>query len=157
MNYTNNHHLPQWVESDRVRMSDFNAAMASIESGLSASAQAAQTAQSAAEIAHNLAAIARNEANEKPYTVGHYTGNGKLKQISLGYRPSFLLFTGAEAADSANSPAIIAFTGMLGSTTLASRCKIIDTGFQLLPSSDENGTYPDLNQSGRAYDYIAFR
>jgi len=38
MNYTPNHHLPQWVSSDRVRMSDFNAAMANIEPGLSANA-----------------------------------------------------------------------------------------------------------------------
>ena len=35
MNYTENYHLPQWVESDRVQMEDFNAAMASIEEGLS--------------------------------------------------------------------------------------------------------------------------
>ena len=32
MNYTENYHLPQWVETDRVQMEDFNAAMASIDS-----------------------------------------------------------------------------------------------------------------------------
>ena len=40
MNYTTNYHLPQWVESDRIMMEDFNDAMASIETGLSESAQA---------------------------------------------------------------------------------------------------------------------
>ena len=34
MNYTENYHLPQWVETDRVLMEDFNAAMSSIENGL---------------------------------------------------------------------------------------------------------------------------
>ena len=34
MDYTKNHHLPQWVKSDRIMMDDFNAAFASIEDGL---------------------------------------------------------------------------------------------------------------------------
>lgn len=34
MNYTTNYHLPQWVESDRILMGDFNEAMESIEEGL---------------------------------------------------------------------------------------------------------------------------
>ena len=51
MNYTTNHHLPQWVSSDRVRMEDFNDAMANIESGLSANADAASDALSTAQAA----------------------------------------------------------------------------------------------------------
>ena len=31
MDYTTNYHLPQWVESDRIMMEDFNEAMAAIE------------------------------------------------------------------------------------------------------------------------------
>ena len=34
MDYTANHHLPQWEKSDRIMMDDFNAAMADIEAGL---------------------------------------------------------------------------------------------------------------------------
>ena len=34
MNYTANYQLPQWVESDRLMMDDFNAAMSQIEQGL---------------------------------------------------------------------------------------------------------------------------
>ena len=34
MDYTTNYHLPQWVESDRIMMEDFNEAMAAIEKGL---------------------------------------------------------------------------------------------------------------------------
>lgn len=34
MEYTNYYRLPQWAESDRIMMTDFNAAMAALESGL---------------------------------------------------------------------------------------------------------------------------
>ena len=34
MNYTTNYHLPQWVESDRILMEDFNDAMANIDQEL---------------------------------------------------------------------------------------------------------------------------
>ena len=34
MNYTTNYHLPQWVESDRIMMEDFNQMCTNIESGL---------------------------------------------------------------------------------------------------------------------------
>ena len=34
MNYTTNYHLPQWVESDRILMEDFNEAMANIDEGI---------------------------------------------------------------------------------------------------------------------------
>ena len=34
MNYTTNYHLPQWVESDRIMMEDFNQMCVDIENGL---------------------------------------------------------------------------------------------------------------------------
>lgn len=34
MEYTKNYHLPQWVKEDRIMMDDFNAAMSSLENGL---------------------------------------------------------------------------------------------------------------------------
>jgi len=33
MEYTTNYHLPQWVETDRIQMEDFNEAMRNIETG----------------------------------------------------------------------------------------------------------------------------
>ena len=36
MNYTENYQLPQWVESDRVLMEDFNDAMTKIDQGMDA-------------------------------------------------------------------------------------------------------------------------
>ena len=34
MNYTTNYHLPQWVETDRIQMEDFNQAMADIDEAM---------------------------------------------------------------------------------------------------------------------------
>ena len=34
MDYTKNHHLPQWVKSDRIMMDDFNQMCRDIEAGL---------------------------------------------------------------------------------------------------------------------------
>ena len=36
MNHTTNLHLPQWEETDRIQMDDFNDAMASIDAGVAA-------------------------------------------------------------------------------------------------------------------------
>ena len=36
MNYTTNYRLPQWAETDRIQMEDFNQAMADIDEGLTA-------------------------------------------------------------------------------------------------------------------------
>ena len=41
MEYTTNYHLPQWVESDRIMMEDFNEAMAAIDGGIKAAQDAA--------------------------------------------------------------------------------------------------------------------
>ena len=49
MNYTENYHLPQWEESDRVMRTDFNQMCADIDAGLEQNAQAAAQAQSRAE------------------------------------------------------------------------------------------------------------
>ncbi len=45
MNYTENYHLPQWVKSDRIMMEDFNAAMSSIEGGLTTGGRAKAQAE----------------------------------------------------------------------------------------------------------------
>ena len=34
MNYTKNYHLPQWAETDRIQMEDFNEAMADIDEAM---------------------------------------------------------------------------------------------------------------------------
>ena len=41
MNYTTNYHLPQWVESDRILMEDFNQMCADIDGSIAAAKTAA--------------------------------------------------------------------------------------------------------------------
>ena len=79
MEYTINYHLPQWAESDRIMMGDFNQMCSDIDRGLT-------TAQSTANAAYT--------PDNKPYVVGSYTGNRGINVINVGFRPSFcLLYT----------------------------------------------------------------
>ena len=61
---TTNYSLPQWAKSDRIQMSDFNAAMSTIDAAL---------------------------AGKSGVTFGTYTGNGAASRtISLGFTPKFV-------------------------------------------------------------------
>ena len=143
MNYTTNYHLPQWVESDRILMEDFNEAMSDIDGGITAAQAAADSAYSAAN---------------KPYVIGRYTGNGpsNSQTITLGFRPSLLILIGDYKAETPS-----AYGGLLHSTfgivtaghgydTVA----LTDTGFTV---QKLNQSYPVFNSGGDDYAYIAFR
>ena len=65
MNYTANYHLPQWVETDRILMEDFNDMASTLDAALKTNADAA--AASADAIA--------NKGNCQLYTAS-YVGNG---------------------------------------------------------------------------------
>ena len=110
MEYTTNYHLPQWVESDRIMMGDFNQMCSDMEAGLTSNAQAAAAAQTAAGNAQNAAEnaqasadAAQAEAAKLPYVVGSYTGTGSNVTITLGFRPSFVLICGHQATDALNT------------------------------------------------------
>lgn len=53
MNYTKQYHLPQWAESDRILMEDFNQAMENVERGLTAAKAAADAAAETAQPGQN--------------------------------------------------------------------------------------------------------
>ena len=134
MEYTTNYHLPQWVESDRIMMGDFNDAMASIEEGMSSNAEAAA---------------------EKPYVVGSYTGTGQQMTITLGFRPSFLIINGGVITYSINSEELATWQLVTAGNVLPQCITFTDTGFTLLKIADNS--YPQLTISQRKYDYIAFK
>ena len=46
MNYTENYHLPQWEETDRIMRTDFNQMCADIESGIAEAKKKADEAYS---------------------------------------------------------------------------------------------------------------
>jgi len=156
MNYTSNHHLPQWVSSDRVRMEDFNSAMANIESGLTSVQSAANSAKSAAASAYS--------PDNKPYVIGSYTGKSSNQVITLGFMPAFLIISGMQASTtiSDTSPfdwyfAIVGSNGDIVNQQLQHRVQLLDEGFAVYKAGNQGSSLPLLNEAGRTYYYIAFR
>ena len=168
MDYTTNYHLPQWVESDRILMEDFNQAMAGIDTGIKSAqdtadsgAAAASAAQTTADRAENKADAAKNAADaitgkaytpdNKPFVTGSYTGNGATQTISLGFRPSAVL-VGCTGGPTPNDNTFFTCGTV---TPYEGSFSITATGFSVTAASD--GRMTQLNASGMAYDYIAFR
>ena len=145
MNYAPNHHLPQWVESDRILMDDFNDAMASIDAGMKANANAAQSAANSAFSATNM-----------PFVVGSYVGQGnEAAHIGLGFRPSFVIVSGIRESADGFDPAYFVLTAE--TQNVCRRLEIMPLGFCAYPDGQAGVTYPRMNELGRTYDYIAFR
>ena len=165
MEYTTNYHLPQWVESDRIMMGDFNEAMSNLEGGITTAQEAADAAQSAADNAQASADAAQNAADtiaenaysptHKPYVVGSYVGTGLPQTITLGFRPSFLIISGTTLVPSSSMANAGAWNLFTGGNVLTDAVTITDTGFTIKRPS--NTTFPQLFGDGRVYDYIAFR
>ncbi len=163
MEYTTNYHLPQWVESDRIMMGDFNQMCSDMEAGLTSNAQAAAAAQTAAGNAQNAAEnaqasadAAQAEAAKLPYVVGTYRGTGENVTITLGFRPSFVLICGHSAGSALNTDQNILYVfGATGGHVVTTKIQITDTGF--IARDQTQDLYPDFSKNGRVYDYIAFR
>ena len=146
MNYTTNYHLPQWVESDRILMEDFNQMCEDIETGLNSNAQAAAAAQATA----NATANAAYSPSNKPYVVGQYSGLGSGSQtITVGFRPSFLIVS------SAVNNGGFSYSIITNGSQMTNRLAFTDTGFTVY-SPNESYEAPNLNAI-RSYTYIAFR
>ena len=141
MEYTINYHLPQWAESDRIMMGDFNQMCSSIDQGLT-------TAQSSADKAYS--------PEKKPYAVGSYTGNHGIKTINLGFHPSFLIICGDKSfsTPSGHSSSLGDSFGIITANHNYGLVTLTDTGFQV---THDNNLYPQLNDTVDVYVYIAFR
>ena len=178
MDYTTNYHLPQWVESDRILMEDFNQAMAAIDSGIKAAqdtadsgataasaaqdtadraegkADSAQTAADAAgSAAADLAAIAYTTEN-KPFVTGSYTGNGSstYRTINLGFRPSAVLIGCSTATYTGTDTVFFSSGNVVGKYE---EFGIVDSGFKVKTGVSSSSNYW-LNTEGSGYDYLAF-
>lgn len=157
MNYTKNYHLPQWEESDRIMMEDFNHAMADIEAGIdSAKAEARQTdADLTSQIANvkKTADAAQANAMKLPYVTGSYYGVAVREVvINVGFRPSIVIGFGNQGFTSSLDVIGRVFAG--GEIVTSDTITITDTGFRIAPNT---GKYPAANVNGVRYEYIAFR
>ena len=138
MNHTQNYHLPQWEKSDRVMMDDFNQMCNRIESGIISAENSAKRAQDTAE--------------QLPYVIGTYTGNGKTQDVEIGFRPSFLIISGPIHHDSGSANAESVLIGRVNNIEYLA--KITDQGVTV---TEIESFYPHLNWLGVMYNYIAFR
>lgn len=128
MNYTENYHLPQWEESDRIMRTDFNAAMANIEEGMTDGA--------------------------KPlYAMGTYRGTEEVQEIEIGFRPSAVLI---HAGYSSNVPVEQSLDALVIGNYYSNKVQFTDTGFRL-NSIAQVGFYPMVNKKGWDYVYLALR
>ena len=147
MEYTTNYHLPQWVESDRIMMGDFNQMCSDIEIGLTTTKAAADAAKGTADSAYSPV--------NKPYAIGSYIGNGSDTTITLGFRPSFLIISGSQSTVQTGVDSLGGYEVFSSGNILTDAVTITDTGF--ITHVLKNSYYPRLAESGRRYDYIAFR
>ena len=143
MNYTTNYHLPQWVETDRIMMEDFNQAMADIDAGIAGAKGAADAVEDA------------YTPDNKPYVVGSYTGNGSGLTVTLGFRPSFLIVNGTETVQYTSMSTLGSWNTATAGNVLPDCVTFTDTGFTVTSAS--SAVYPNLVAATRVYDYIAFR
>lgn len=155
MNYTTNYHLPQWVESDRILMEDFNDAMETLDEGIAAAQAAADSAQSAAETAQSTANAAYSPSN-KPYVIGTYTGTGNSIAVTLGFRPSLVIISSAVSTGLSSRADLFAYSAITSGGNVTDCITLTDTGFTVTPLADPN-QYPKLTYHNRHYEYIAFR
>ena len=148
MNYTTNYHLPQWAETDRIMMEDFNGAMSDIDQGIKTAQSTADTAESKAD-----AVAGAYTPDNKPFVVGTYQGDTNVMTISLGFRPSAVLigqkYDRNTPEDTAGTCALFSGSGVSGILLFS------DDGFTVLRNSPS--IYPAVNWNNKTYWYIAFR
>lgn len=108
MNHTTNLHLPQWEETDRIQMDDFNDAMERIDTAVAAA------------------------GNCHIYT-GSYGGDGtSSRTIDLGFTPKLLIVFGYYGES--NKVAIL-FLTQNGQRHVATGTTTIETGYTTLSGS----------------------
>ena len=161
MNYTKNYRLPQWVKEDRIMMDDFNAAMNSMESGMTKTAAQASAARADASEAKQTADTAKLTADaafspsKMPYAVGSYVGKGNEEQtIVVGFQPSVVLIF---ANQSATDVSLVAGQfSAAGHIVNSGKVTMVSNGFRLA-SMSSGSKYPYVNGTGNTYQYIAFK
>jgi hypothetical protein len=151
MTKTKNLNLPQWEASDQVQRSDFNDAFASLDEGYCAMLE---TAQETKEIVEQVQAVAYQPGN-LPYAVGSYTGTGADLEITVGFRPSFVVISGKQEGGSGAAAIMLGYDICTAGNVLSGLLSFTDTGFRLTRTT--SGKYPALSVEDHVYDYIAFR
>ena len=144
MNKTTNYNLPQWVESDRLLMEDFNKMTADIDAALTENKTA-------------IEAVAAAAGNCKVIT-GTYTGTGTYNKeasavkLTFAKKPFLLLIAGNDAwACIVNMQRGHSFYGTADSRSIG----CYNSGNQYWWLSSGNAQ-TQMNNNGATYNYWAF-
>ena len=95
----------------------------------------------------------KETAEEKPYSCGVYIGNGGTQTVTLGFRPSFVVVNGA-AGYNETMEYSIRHVGIFADGYTYDSVTVTDTGFTVQRMRYH---YPELNESGKNYAYLAFQ
>lgn len=165
MKHTANYELPQWVESDRILMTDFNEAMAKIDSGLKSALETAEgrvTPEALAAASSNLSAQIAACGNCRIAT-GSYTGNGKYGkdnavEIRFSIKPMLVLIGCYEHTSSGMFPSIL-MRGINRSSSDSSNSPMqlewAEKSVKMWVTDKDSSTWMN-NDSGCQYYYVAF-
>ena len=131
--------------SDDFSPTPLNQNMEKVEEALEGMETAVEAAQEAAE--------------EKPYVVGNYTGDGAstARHFNLGFKPSFLII-GGQNGSYTEGDEVLYRLAIVGGPWSASVATLENTGFYVSgESSSDLKRKPRLNVNNYRYYYIAFR
>ena len=151
MNYTTNYHLPQWVETDRLLMDDFNAMTSAIDTALDG--HDTQLSGFQAQVATKGDCFIVSGT----YTGTGGTGAGSPCTLSFDKKPMLVAILPAVDTDSGGKSMVLVRGSSLVypyPSNYNSRCTVTwtDTGVSWY--------HPDtavlqFNQGGAAYNYVA--
>lgn len=154
MNQTQNLHLPQWEESDRIMRTDFNDAMASIDAGVKA-------ANDAIAAKANASALTALQSAMPRIVIGTYTGDGEEQRtVALSGQPQFLMVwpttspiaTGLDSNTSSCGIATRNGTQHVGDNPTL---ELTSTGFRVFNKNFNNRYFINTNAFNTAYSYLA--
>lgn len=176
MNYTENYHLPQWEETDRIMRVDFNEAMSNLDSGLTACRDTAAqgSTQANAALLQGLFRLAYNhyfhllDAEKDLWQTGVFTQSfargaggkvtGMLQQENMVWTGQYQDDPGTDAVSTARKVQTMAETGDTYSFSFSARRGVHVTGIKLTgdvnwPSSTANNyTIRLVNKSKNTVD-----
>ena len=137
--------LHLWEPTDQVLRTEFNQNWAKLD-------EAVNTAQETAE-------AAQDAADEKPYVIGSYTGNGPDQYdstghlIELGFQPSFVIITRGWLSNGGPGSTFLA----IGQPRADNQDRVFELAANGFIVKNYSGGILELNQNGTVYDYIAFQ
>lgn len=164
-NQTTNYQLSQWVKSDQVRMEDFNADNAKLDSALAAQAGTLSGLSASISALQSAVSGKQDSAAAVKIAVGSYTGNdAAVRTIPVGFTPRAVLVMNAQGQAGIYTGAGnyayggLAVTGapvVLGGSPQKTCVEVVSGGFRVCQKVFDNTNASNCNKNGDGYRYLA--